>query len=56
MSERSQTRLATQEDLDRLFGSQNLMIGFPVRPPSGGDAPAPQPASPAEQPEPPVDE
>jgi len=50
VSKSSQMRLATQEDLDRLFGSENLLIGFPVRPPSSSDEPPPT----AEQP--PADE
>jgi hypothetical protein len=34
----SNMRLATQEDLDRIYGSGNLLIGFPVVPPQPSGA------------------
>jgi hypothetical protein len=34
VSEWPQMRLATEEDLERVLGSERLLIGFPVRPTS----------------------
>jgi len=51
MSARSQMRLATEEDLQRDFGSERLLIGFPVRPPSSSDqAPTAEPPAEEERP------
>ena len=51
MSPRSKTVLATQEDLDRIYGSEQLLIGSPVRPkpstePSSQTPPEQQPNTP----------
>jgi hypothetical protein len=50
MSEQSRMRLATDEDLERVFGSERLLIGFPIRP-SADEAPPPaeEPSDPGEQ-------
>ena len=52
MSKRSQMRLATEEDLELLYGTGRIMIGCPVRPPgwrppSSGDTSPPTTEQPA---------
>ena len=49
MNERSQMRLATEEDLQRIYGSEQLLIGFPVRPPANDDAPPEAEQPPADE-------
>jgi hypothetical protein len=41
MSKRSRVVTATEQDLQRIYGSERLLIGFPVRPPSSGDSTPP---------------
>src|SRR6185437_6750558 len=50
MGERSRTVLATEQDLQRIFGSERPL--FPVRPPSNGDSTPPTEQPPAEEDQP----
>ena len=52
MGKQSRVVTATEEDLERDFGSGRLVIGFPVRPPSNDEAPpeAEQPSADEDQP------
>ena len=36
MTRPSRVHSATEEEIQQLFGSNRLLIGFPVRPPSSG--------------------
>jgi hypothetical protein len=54
MSKRSRVVTATEEDLERIYGSERLLIGFPVRPP--GWRPPSSGVTPPEAEQPPGDE
>jgi len=45
-------RLATQEDLDRIYGSANLLIGRPMKPKPSDESAEQAEQPPAAQPEP----
>jgi hypothetical protein len=50
MSEQTRIRLATDDDLERVFGPGRLVIGFPVRPPAEQEPQSAEPpAEPGEQ-------
>jgi hypothetical protein len=48
VSDGSRVRSTTDEDLERIFGRERLLIGFPVRPTGGTPPEQPSPQDAAE--------